>query len=89
MGPALPSPRGSSHSQNKVASSTAKESYPKVKRPATNWHLPVPLQQLLSSGELKATLHDVPTEEGGERVSVWCSFSTVSLAVNHELTLTL
>lgn len=37
-----------------------------------NWHHPVPLQQLLSSGELKATLHDVPTEVGGERVGVWC-----------------
>ena len=77
MGPA---PRGSFPSQNKVASSTAKESYPKVKHPATNWHLPVPLRQLLFSGELKATMHDVPTEEGRERVGVWCSFSTQTMS---------
>ena len=72
MGPARPPPQGSFPSQNKDSSSTAKESYPKVKHPAMNWHHPVPLQQLLSSGELKATLHDVPTEVGGERVGVWC-----------------
>lgn len=61
----VPPPRDSSSSQDKKASSTAKF---KVKHAAKNWQLSVPLQELLSSSELEATVHDVFTEDGRERV---------------------
>ena len=52
--------------QDKGAGSIAQESHPKEKVAATNW------QQLFSSTELKATLHDVFTEDGRERVCASC-----------------
>ena len=64
-----PPPRDSSPSQDKKAGSTAKF---KVKHAATSWQLSCPLQELLSSSKLEATVHDVFTEDGRERVCVSC-----------------
>ena len=64
-----PPPRDSSPS--KKAGSTEKEKF-KIKHAATNWQLSGPLQELLSSSELEATIHDVFTEDGRERVCVSC-----------------
>ena len=55
-----PPPKDSSPSQNRKAEST------------TSWQLSSQLQQLLSSSELKATTHDVFSEEGREKVGILC-----------------
>ena len=59
-------PQGCSPSQEKEAQSH------KVKHAAKNWQLSGPVQELLSSSELKTTIHDVFTEHGRERVCVSC-----------------
>ena len=55
-----PPPRGSFPSQDRKA------------EPATSWQLSSQLKLLLSSSELKATTHDVFSENGRERVCVLC-----------------
>ena len=65
-----PPPQGSSSSQDKKTGSLARSSYPKGKHVATNRQLL--LQQLISSNEGDATMHDVFTEDGRETVCVSC-----------------
>ena len=61
MGPLHEAPQGSSSSQKEKPSSS-------VKRADKNWQLSDPVQELLSSSKLEATMHDIFTEDGRERV---------------------
>ena len=67
---------GCSSSQDKKAGSSEQ-----LIHATTTWQLSDQLQQLLSSSELEATLHDCFSEDGRERVCTLCLLVHVSLAI--------